>query len=327
MARNQEVIRQWQILRAIESAKTGCTIHQLAELTGRTTRTIRRDLDALQEAGFALFDEGEENETKRWKLDTKPFRTVEEGLSVSDVAALYLSRSIVEALSGWPLVDELGAALAKLDRGLNPKMREFLSTLPQVVTAKAGPGGGSDRLAAVTRKLFDAVRDRRVIGMAYFSARSNRAKTYDVQPYRIAIADRNVYLVAWVPAYDEFRTFAVDRIQKLSITDETFRKSKELPADLFGTSMGVFWGEPETVILEFTPRHTPYVQGRQWHPSQQCETLPDGRVRMTLNVSIDYALRSWILSFGSGVTIVTPRSLAAEIRKEHEKAISDTPAR
>ena len=49
---------------------------------------------------FALFDEGEENETKRWKLDTKPFRTVEEGLSVSDVAALYLSRSIVEALSG-----------------------------------------------------------------------------------------------------------------------------------------------------------------------------------------------------------------------------------
>lgn len=323
MARNQEVIRQWQILRAIEAAKTGCTIHQLAELTGRTTRTIRRDLDALQEAGFALFDEGDENETKRWKLDTKPFRSVEEGLSVSDVAALYLSRSIVESLSGWPLVEELGAALAKLDGGLNPKMREFLSTLPQVVSTKAGPKVGSDRVATVTRRLFDAVRDRRIIDMAYFSARSNRAKTYEVQPYRIAIADRNVYLVAWVPAYDEFRTFAVDRIQKLSVHDETFRKSKELPPDLFATSMGVFWGDPETVVLDFAPRHAPYVQGRQWHPSQQCDAGADGRVRMTLNVSIDYALRSWILSFGSGATVIAPKSLAADIRKEHEAALKD----
>lgn len=321
--RNQEVIRQWQILRAIEAAKHGCTIHELADQTGVTTRTIRRDLTALQEAGFALFDEGEENETKRWKLDTKPFRTVEEGLSVSDVAALFLSRSIVEALSGWPLVEELGAALAKLDKGLNPKMREFLSTLPQVVTTKAGPGGGTDRLATVTRKLFDAVRDRHVIEMAYFSARSNRNKSYEVQPYRIAIADRNVYLVAWVPAYDEFRTFAVDRIQKLSIKDETFRKSKELPADLFATSMGVFWGDPETVVLDFAPRHAPYVQGRQWHPSQQCDTTPDGRVRMTLQVSVDYALKSWILSFGSGVTVLAPKSLAADIRAEHQKAISE----
>lgn len=323
MARNQEVIRQWQILRAIEAGKTGCTIHQLAELTGVTTRTIRRDLEALQEAGFALFDEGAENETKRWKLDTKPFRAVEEGLSVSDVAALYLSRSIVEALSGWPLVEELGAALAKLDRGLNPKMRDFLSTLPQVVTTKAGPRTGPDRLAHVTRRLFDAVRDRHVIDMAYFSAMSNRAKSYEVQPYRIALADRNVYLVAWVPAYDQFRTFAVDRIQKLSVRDETFRKSRDLPPDLFATSMGVFWGEPETVVLEFTPRHAPYVQGRQWHPSQVCDVTPDGRLRMTLEVSVDYALQSWILSFGSGVTVVSPGSLAAAIRQEHRRALGE----
>jgi predicted DNA-binding transcriptional regulator YafY len=229
----------------------------------------------------------------------------------------------VEALSGWPLVEELGAALAKLDRALNPKMREFLSTLPQVVSTKAGPKTGSDRLATVTRRLFDAVRDRRVIEMGYFSARSNRAKSYTLHPYRIAIADRNVYLVAWVPAYDEFRTFAVDRIQKLSIHDETFRKSKDLPPDLFATSMGVFWGEPETVVLEFAPRHAPYVQGRQWHPSQTCETAADGRVRMTLNVSIDYALRSWILSFGSGVTVVSPKTLATAIRREHEQALAE----
>ena len=324
--RNAEVIRQWQILRAVESARAGVTIHELAGATGVTTRTIRRDLTALQEAGFALFDEGEENETKRWKLDTQAFRAVQDGLSVADVAALYLSRSIVVALSGWPLVDELGAALAKLDGALNPRMREFLSTLPQVVSTKAGPRAGAasvDRLAPLTRRLFDAVRDRHIVEMAYFSARSNRAKNYTVHPYRIALAQGGVYLVAWAPQYDEFRTFAVERIQKLSVTEETFRKTRDLPADLFASSMGVFWGEPVRVVLEFAARHAPYVQGRLWHPSQHLDVRADGRVTMTLDVSTDWALRSWILGFGAGVKVVEPKTLADAIRAEHRAALAE----
>ena len=76
LARNAEVIRQWQILREIESRRTGVTIHELARLTSVSTRTIRRDLQALQEAGFSVFDEGEENETKKWRLGglRVPFR-------------------------------------------------------------------------------------------------------------------------------------------------------------------------------------------------------------------------------------------------------------
>src|SRR3954464_3160536 len=126
--RNAEVIRQWTVLREIETRRTGVTIHELAELAQVTTRTIRRDLQALQEAGFAVYDEGEENETKRWRLQTAPFRAVEDGLTVADVAAPYLARAGAEGLSGWPLADELRAAFVKIERALNPRMREFLST-------------------------------------------------------------------------------------------------------------------------------------------------------------------------------------------------------
>jgi predicted DNA-binding transcriptional regulator YafY len=316
--RNAEVIRQWQILREVESCRAGVTIHELAGLVKVTTRTIRRDLQALQEAGFAIYDEGEENETKRWKLDAQPFRSVEDSLSVADVAALYLSRSVVEAISGWPLADELRAVFAKLDRTLNPRMREFLSTLPQMILAKAGPRARttSGPLVDVARRLFDAARDRRVVEMRYFSAASNRAKAYAVQPYRLALAQGGVYLVAWVPQYDEFRTFAVERIERLSVTEQTFRKTRELPADLFGSSMGVFWGTPERVVIDFDARVATYVRGRVWHPSQQIEELPDARLRMSLHVSIDWALKSWLLGFGSGARVVSPASLAQTIRDE-----------
>ncbi len=322
--RNAEVIRQWQILREVESHRTGVTIHELSRLVKVTTRTIRRDLQALQESGFALYDEGGEHETKRWRLDTQPFRSVQEGLSVADVAALYLSRSLVDGLSGWPLSDELRAAFAKIERSLNPRMREFLATLPQVISTKAGPGRGqaSGKLVDVTRRLLDATRDRRELEMRYFSASSNRAKTYHVQPYRLALAQGGVYLVAWVPAYDEFRTFAVERIERLSVSDETFRRTRDLPSDLFGGSMGVFWAPPERVELEFDRRVAPYVRGRVWHQSQRLEERPDGGVFVTLDVSNDWALRSWLLGFGASVRVVRPTALAAAVLEEFKRGCS-----
>lgn len=316
--RNAEVIRQWQILREVESHRTGVTIHELAGRVKVSTRTIRRDLQALQEAGFAVYDEGEENETKRWKLQAQPFRSVQEGLSVTDVAALYLSRSVVLSIGGWPLADELTAAFEKIDRALNPRLREFLSTLPQVLSTKAGPRARpeSERLLDTTRRLFDAARDRHVVVMRYFSAASNRAKPYTVQPYRLALAHGGVYLVAWVPAYDEFRTFAVDRVERLSITEETFKKTRDLPADLFGASLGVFSGEPETIELEFESRVAPYVRGRIWHDSQAIEEQPGGRLRMRLHVSNDWALKTWVLGFGASVRVISPVSLRDAIRDE-----------
>jgi predicted DNA-binding transcriptional regulator YafY len=325
--RNAEVIRQWQILREVESRRTGVTIHDLAALVSVSTRTIRRDLQALQEAGFAIYDEGETNETKRWKLDAQPFQSVQDGLSVSDVAALYLSRALGEALSAWPLGDELRAAFEKIERSLNPRMREFLSTLPQVISTKAGPRArpGSGHLVDLTRRLLDAVRGRREVEMRYFSAASNRAKTYAVQPYRLALAQGGLYLVAWVPQYDEFRTFAIERVERLTVSEDVFRKTRELPVDPFGSSMGVFSGDPETVELEFTARLSLHVRGRLWHESQVIEDLPDGGVRVTLEVSNDWALRSWVLGFGAGVRVVRPAALADAIAAEATRTAARYP--
>jgi predicted DNA-binding transcriptional regulator YafY len=320
--RNAEVIRQWQILREIEAKRIGVTIHELARLVKVSTRTIRRDLQALQEAGFAVYDEGAEQETKRWRLDIAPFRAVQEGLAVADVAALYLSRAVVESLSGWPLADELREAFTKIERALNPRMRDFLATLPQVISAKTGPRSRShsDRLIDVTRRLFQAAQERRIIDMRYFSVASNRAKSYVVEPYRLMLAQGGVYLVGWVPQYDEFRTFAAERIEKLAVREEAFKKTRDLPADVFGSSMGVFWAEPERIEVEFDASFAPFIRSRVWHESQQTEDLPDGRLRVTLDVSNDWALRSWLLGFGASVVVKAPPALVDALAQEHRRA-------
>jgi predicted DNA-binding transcriptional regulator YafY len=322
--RNAEVIRQWQILREIEARRVGVTIHELARLARVSTRTIRRDLQALQEAGFAVFDEGEENETKRWKLDAQPFRALQDGLSVSDIAALYLSRALVDAMPGWPLAAELRVAFEKIAGSLNERMREFLATLPHVLTAKGQPGAGAPdaTLVDITRRLLEATRARRVITMRYFSASTRRAKQYEVQPYRLALTNGGIYLVAWVDAYGEFRTFAVNRIERLSVGETTFRRTRELPEHLFSQSLGVFSGDPERIEIEFDASVAPFVRGRVWHESQALRELPDGRLNVVLHVSNDWALRSWLLGFGAGVRVIGPPELARTLRGELERALA-----
>lgn len=322
--RNAEVIRQWQVLREIEQRRTGVTIHELAAQVGVSTRTIRRDLQALQEAGFAVYDEGGEQETKRWMLDRAPFRAVQEGLTVADVAALYLSRAVVEGLSGWPLADELRAAFTKIERALNPAMQRFLSSLPDVISAKAGPRSRSTstRQVDITRRLFEAARDRRVVAMKYLSATSRSLKSYLVHPYRLALAHGGLYLVGWVPAYDEFRTFATERVQDLSVSEETFKATRPLPASVFGASMGVFTGEPEPIELEFDAASALFVESRVWHDSQSLARLSDGRLRMSLRVSNDRALLNWVLGFGASVRVLAPVGLAGAVADECRRTLA-----
>ncbi len=102
MPRNAEVIRQWSILRDLEASRR-LTIDEMAARTGVTTRTIRRDLEALQEAGFPLFDEVHEGK-KYWTLEQRAFKRLDEtGFTLAELSALYFSRTLVGGARGDPL--------------------------------------------------------------------------------------------------------------------------------------------------------------------------------------------------------------------------------
>src|SRR6476660_6764100 len=116
MPRNAEVIRQWNVLREIERSRTsGVSIDELASQCGVTTRTIRRDLQALEEAGFPIYDDRTRDDGRtRWIVNGQAFKGLSAGLTLSELCALYFSRSLVEALAGTPFRAELEAAFDKL---------------------------------------------------------------------------------------------------------------------------------------------------------------------------------------------------------------------
>jgi predicted DNA-binding transcriptional regulator YafY len=160
----------------------------------------------------------------------------------------------------------------------------------------------------------------RQANILYHSKSSERTKTYLVHPYRLAFAQGGLYLLAYVPEYGEVRTFAVERLQELSLLEERFTPIEDLPDTAFPHSLGVHSGPPERVEIEFQPAAADYVRSREWHASQSLRDDASGRLLMTLDVCLDRALRSWILSFGPFARVVAPASLAKEIAEQFEEA-------
>ena len=89
MPRNAEVIRHWQMLLHIDASRTGVSVPDLAKRFKVTTRTVWRDLAALQEVGFPLVDE-KRDRTTVWRLLTMPLKALNDaGLSVTEACSLY----------------------------------------------------------------------------------------------------------------------------------------------------------------------------------------------------------------------------------------------
>jgi predicted DNA-binding transcriptional regulator YafY len=322
MPRNAEVIRQWQILRTLGTSRQGESVAELARQTGVTERTIWRDVAALQEAGFPLVDEKVDGRT-RWTLLPHGLKGLENsGLTLGEVASLYFSRTLVECLAGTAFQDDARSALDKIVTALPVRMRRFLDRLPTILNVKAAPMKRREetRYRKHIASLLEAILEHRQTKMQYHSLSSRATKDYLIEPYRLTYAQGGMYLLAQVPKYHQVRTFAVERIRSLSVSEVTFEVVDGVGGDPFPNSLGVNSGTAEKIQIEFAPEAAVHVRERTWHSSQQIRENANGSMTLSLKVCNDWALRSWILSFGPLARVVSPSSLAEAILEQLEEA-------
>src|SRR5262249_38981098 len=254
------------------------------------------------------------------------FKGVAAGLTLSELCALYFSRTLVEALAGGPFRNDVEHAFEKLSAVLPPHVREFLDRLPRILAIKPEPmqrkAGRSAHVQDIVSRALEATLRFRQAVITYHSKSSDRVKTYRIHPYRLAYAQGGLYLLAYVPEYGEVRTFAVERVQTISLLEERFTPAEQLPDAAFPHSLGVHSGSPEQIEIEFQPAVADYVRAREWHPSQQVRETEEAGLRMTLDVCRDQALRSWILSFGPFARVIAPPALVEEIATQIRLALT-----
>ncbi len=94
LMRGTQLARQWKILRLLESRKRVLTVAELSGELDVPPRTLYRDLEAIQEAGYPLYTE-REGRSSYWRLVDGFESSLPLPFTVTELMALHMSRDIL----------------------------------------------------------------------------------------------------------------------------------------------------------------------------------------------------------------------------------------
>jgi predicted DNA-binding transcriptional regulator YafY len=328
--RNDQPIRQWSLLCRLEGARQGVTLAELAESVAddfpKHLRTIRRDLAALESAGYPLVTEQVDGQT-RWKLVDGFRRIPALGFAPTELMALVLGGELLKPLEGTDIHAALGSALAKVSAALPSSAVAFVKQMRQFLSVSLGPHKSYRDRPQTVDALNQALAERRTVQMRYFTASRGRTSRREVDPYHLWYAGGALYLIAFDHRRRKVLKFAVERIRSLTLTDHPYQLPLGFDLDAYlRDALVVMGGTPIAVELALDKATAAWARDRVWHRSQRLTPLRAGRLRMTLQVADTRELVGWILSFGSGVRVVSPPALRARVMEEARKVAAGAPA-
>jgi len=239
----------------------------------------------------------------------------------AEALALLLAVQAARQVSGVGST-ELAAAVARLE-ALFPS--EFTPLLRQAVSQPVTTAQREHR-QQMLMLLHLALLEVRKVRMVYETrSRDGAVSERVVRPYYIMPYVRSWQLVAYCELRDAIRMFKVDRIQEATLLNERYSIPADFDVDEY---MGLGWGamrsgsgEPVDVVLRFGPQAGRWVSEEYWHPSQEAEELPDGRVLFKLRIAaITPEFVNWVLYYGSRVEVLEPEKLRERVVEEHRKA-------
>ena len=157
----------------------------------------------------------------------------------------------------------------------------------------------------------------RSLSISYQSPGSE-ARQWLLNPYGLVYFHNSLYLVGHVPEVDDLRTFKIDRMQSADVMEDKFQRPEEFDlARLYEHSFGIFRSSSSVrVRLRISAAAASSVIEKRWHLSQKVEPQIDGSVIVNYVLGDTTELKSWALSFGRHVEVLSPASLRHEIAAE-----------
>lgn len=293
------------------------TSKDLADYFGVSRRTIFRDLRTLGESGVPLtYAEGGGYEIlEGYQLPPLMFTARE--------AATLLVGTAFTKLQPDPSLradaDEVGLKIRSV---LPESVRDYIDRLQDnTVIApylrNLDPGQGSHDDEGRWYELSEAVARQQSVFMQYYVASRDELTKRKVDPLGLVYYSDSWNLIAYDHLRKDVRNFRLDRIRKMRVMTDTFRRPEDFDLEAYLKEKG---SSPrnERFTLRFHPRA--YRWAKRSIPAEVIEEFEtDGAVQVGFYFeNVDYIAR-WLLRYGTDVEVVEPEALKESLR---EKAVA-----
>ncbi len=224
-----------------------------AEISRRlevSPRTVRRYITGLQEMGIPV--EADRGPVGGYRL-RRGFRlpplmlTNEEALVV--VIGLLAAQRFGLSASG-PAVQ---GALAKLDRVLPEAQRDQVQAMQDFVSLGLAPVARDGASAETIIRLGSSARDQLSMRLEYRSA-AGEVTSRLIDPYGVTFQGGHWYVVSWDHLRSALRTFRLDRILSMEVSNATFQRPEkfDVVAHMQTTLAEAMYGHRCEVILDLS---------------------------------------------------------------------------
>jgi predicted DNA-binding transcriptional regulator YafY len=335
MSRNNQVTRILKVIHLLETNPRGYTA---AELTSRLQdygyseqeRTIRRDLEAVDQLFPLIQLPVEDGREKRYALDSVARVAKNVSFSVEELIALYLSRESMRSFSSSPLFQHVESFYNKLEKVLGAKAIEHLNEMKEVVHFKPI----ATWQAGVPQEIFDTVyraaEEGHVVEVLYNSlskvghggAAGGELSKRRLGPEGVYFGSGGAYLIAQDLGDGEIKRFSFSRIREAKWTDQIYEsKGVDIKTYIDGGIGVLQMGETQDVEIFIKEPIASYVAERRWHSSQTVIRGQDG-ITLTLRVKVNDELARWVLSLGAHARVVKPSVLKSTVKEIAHLVIS-----
>jgi predicted DNA-binding transcriptional regulator YafY len=274
------------------------TAEALAKRFEVTSRTIYRDLDAINAAGIPVV--AYPGPGGGFRVD--PSYTIDRRLLGFDDL-----RAIVSALKGVnsALGDRaIGSALEKIE-SLAPRDRGP-ELLEDRIAIDLFPWGRREEERLLVKRLEPAIAERRLVRFRY-SSYGRPAERRSVEPMTLVFKAYAWYLWGYCRLRGDYRMFKLSRIRELETSLERFeRRSASYSPDAEAPQPAMV-----DLLIEVEPSRA--AEAEEWFGWEGSEREPGGGLRVRLKVPEgDWALRT-LLGFGPGIRLLEPAGLRGKL--------------
>lgn len=321
---NDACFRRLQTLRLLPKAPARISVSRLHEaLIGQgfdiDKRSIQRDLKAMANL-FAIETDGNKDIPGwYWKKDADKLELPEMEPAVA--LSFRMVKSFLDRFMPPSTLDDLSDYFRHADQVLSNLPENHLSDWNHKVALLSrnqpllSPIVSDD----ILNKIYTALLTDKQLNASYRPRKEDEIKEYAINPLGLVVVDNVIYLVGTLWEYRDIKQFALHRFESAKV-------SKEDAIEYYGFDLQKYikQGRFEYLIeaektiklklaisegIAFHLTESPLSENQTIKPEKDGE-----RLILRAEVKNTQQLRWWLMSFGAGLEVLSPKSLREEFK-------------
>jgi len=165
--------------------------------------------------------------------------------------------------------------------------------------------------------IIHAIQNRYILQFTHQKHWDDYSTQRKVYPIAVKESQQRWYLVALDKKDEKVKTFGLDRISNLKITDTKFKPVAYNVEKEFKHAFGVLTDSPaEKVILQFSKMQGEYIKTFPLHDSQQITIETGDFVTFEIYIHLTHDFIMELLRYGDNVKVVSPESLVGTVKEK-----------